>query len=102
MSNTELKERIEKLYKPPKTDILTRWSPLIVFIAFICVLVIAMSDGQISNLPVDAIPSYRTIENTGGLFGCRAEYYIFDTEGHRYKVTQKLYDTYIELPKDNF
>jgi hypothetical protein len=53
--------------------------------------------GDINRLPINNLLEYKSVENTG-LLGV-AQYYIFDIDGNRYMVTQKLFDSFIDLPK---
>ena len=47
--------------------------------------------------PIETL-SYKAVESTGS-YG-HAEYYIFGQNGTRYKVDQKTFDSYIDLPRE--
>lgn len=69
------------------------------------VLIIAMMSGYIAviiesepdTMPLNTIPTYKSIENTGILGSAR--YYLFDSSGNRYHVTQDTFDSYKNLPR---
>lgn len=74
---------------------------ILIGLAFIGYMAFALSlpspINDLSNIPPQATMEYRTVENTG-LLG-RAEYYLFDSQGNRYYVTQRLFDSFPNLPK---
>ena len=78
--------------------------PVRTFVPIIFVLlIILVLAGHLSRAFIfDTIPPktelvYRTVEGTGA-YG-RAEYYVFDTNGNRYRVSESTFDAYTELPR---
>lgn len=72
---------------------------LIIAITLLCggiILVFSHTSIEYDKLlPVNLI--YRFVESTG-VYGS-AEYYVFDDNGARYKVTQKYFDSRIDLER---
>ncbi len=54
-----------------------------------------------TTIPDNVTLDYRTVEpsNSGFLFSSGAQYFIFDTSGHRYPVSRDVFDSYKDLPR---
>ncbi len=65
------------------------------------VVIFAFAPKSQTNLPLDVVPAYRTVEpgNGGFLIIDGAQYFIFDTSGHRYPVSRDTFDSYKDLPR---
>lgn len=61
----------------------------------------SVQDAEDAKLPIiSTLPdqiNYKSVESTG-IFG-HAEYYIFDSNGIRYKVSQKTFDSLTDIPR---
>ena len=75
-----------------------------IIIASLAILFVAIATLPTNNpindqnsLPPDITISYRTVENTGFLGS--AAYFLFDSAGNRYYVSQELFDSYKDLPR---
>ena len=92
------KRALDRIFKRSR---FWEYSPFVMMIlVVVCMAVIFFNIPRPTDiLPGNITPAYRTIENTGGLLGGRAQYYIFGADGTRYLVTQKLFDQYKDLPR---
>ena len=75
-------------------------SVLSVFIITVCILIFACTYRDwVPNKNVPAIEqlAYRSVESTGG-YGA-AQYYVFDTDGKRFQITRKQFDSYKTLER---
>lgn len=70
---------------------------LMIFLVVMVFIYIFTTTMPMNSLPPDITPAYRTVENSG--FLGKAEYYIFDTAGNRYRVYQDIFDRYKDLPR---
>ncbi|KKM62145.1 hypothetical protein LCGC14_1524600 [marine sediment metagenome] len=76
-----------------------------ILIMLICLLMVVYVGVALTNnplndradLPTNIAIEYKTVENTGGLGS--AQYFLFDTMGNRYHVSQELFDSYKDLPR---
>ena len=71
--------------------------PIIVTLLVMLVALYLMAPYSFTPIPQDTTLVYRTVESTG-IWGA-SEYYLFDTSGTRYKVSQKTFDSYVDLPR---
>jgi len=53
------------------------------------------------DIPDNVVLSYKAAEPGAGgfLFYGGVQYYIFDNDGNRYKVSQDTFDSYVDLPR---
>jgi hypothetical protein len=69
-------------------------------IAFVVLTVVDSFTSLPEAIPSNVTLTYKSVENTGrSLFSTYSEYYVFDTSGHRYKVTQKTFDSLTSLDR---
>ena len=70
---------------------------VIFLIIFIPMCKLISRDFIFDNVPESATLIYRACEPTGG-WG-QGEYYVFDSFGNRYRISQARFDSYKEIPR---
>jgi len=69
----------------------------IVIITLLSILILSKEKSSIYFEPNTTHLMYRSVENTG--YRGEAEYYVFDDNGVRYLVTQKYFDSRVDLER---
>jgi len=92
----KVKEVIKK-----HADMIKLFIAMIVILVGMSLIMSGFFTYQSDSIPNNITLSYRTVElGIGGfLFYSGAQYFVFDTNGHRYQVSRDVFDAYKDLPR---
>jgi hypothetical protein len=79
-----------------------KWFIFVIIVMLIGVFMFIGWSNTLNNVSFEKLPQnlqYRSIEESGGIFG-GTDYYVFDSNGKRYQVSQSTFDKLYNLPRE--